>query len=111
MINKSFNIYFYINIYIDINIDIDIIYMINIQSIYKNIKSSDLCILPGFCIDYENKVNTTKLDNYVLNNTFYKEEEYNQLLKRVQIKSNNSRKNIKPHKQKTKKSKIKINKK
>ena len=92
-------------IYIDINIDRDIVYMINLQKILKTTKSSELCILPGFCIDYDNKLNTTKLDNFVLNNTFYKETEFNELLKRVQIKSNNSRKNIKSYKQTTKKNK------
>tara|TARA_B100001758_G_scaffold216328_1_gene202519 strand:- start:974 stop:1225 length:252 start_codon:yes stop_codon:yes gene_type:complete len=79
--------------------------MINLQKILKNTKLPELCTFPGFCIDYDNKLNTTKLDNFVLNNTFYKEAEFNELLKRVQIKSNNSKKNIKSNKQTTKKNK------
>jgi len=98
-------------IYIDINIDRDIVHMINLQNILKTTKSPELCILPGFCIDYDNKLNTTNINNFVLNNTFYKETEFNELLKRVQIKSNNSRKNRKSYKQTTKKNKNKINKK
>ena len=79
--------------------------MINLSKLLKTNQNGELCAFPGFCIDYDNH-NASKVNNFVLNNTIYKETDFSKLLDRVQIKTNNSRKNLKSVKQTTKKKKL-----
>ena len=78
--------------------------MINLSKLLKTNQSIDMCAFPGFCINNDN-TSTTRLEHFVLNNTIFQDSEFSKLLGRVQIKTNNSRKNLnlKPVKQTTKK--------
>ena len=69
--------------------------MINLSKLIKTDKSSQICALPGFCIDYDNILNTTRIEDFVLNNTIFNNSDFEKMYNRVQVKKNNSKKNNK----------------